>query len=88
VQQHVDILRWRMEELTAHFKVWLQEELVARKVWRVHPRDEFKKVIAKAEKVITKMQNLIIQKSRVLLEAQEPRRRSSVSWCDSVESKK
>lgn len=85
VQQHVDILRWRMEELSGHFEAWISDEMVARKKWRVHPRDEFKHLLSRMEKVTVKMHDVIVQDGRVLLEGGEPRRRSSMAWCDPVE---
>ena len=78
IQQHVDILRWRMEELSGHFEVWIADELVACKKWRLHPREELKRLLSNTERVTAKLQNIITKG--------DPRRRSSGSWCDPKES--
>ncbi len=80
IKQHVDIIKWRVEDLIKHFEEWMTDERVACKVWRVHPRNKLNLIVSKAEKITIKMENIITQG--------DPRRRSSVSWCDPVECSK
>jgi flavorubredoxin len=64
VQQHVNIIKWRMEELIGHYEVWIADEHVAGKKWRLHPREELKRLLSDAEKVTEKMDSLIRQGPR------------------------
>jgi hypothetical protein len=80
IKQHVDIIKWRVEDLIRQFEEWMTDEMVARKVWHVHPRDKLKLIVSKAEKITVKMENVITQG--------DPRRYSSGSWCDPAESSK
>jgi hypothetical protein len=78
IQQHVNIIKWRMEELSGHYEVWIADEQVAGKKWRLHPREELKRLLSDTENVTDKMDKLIRQG--------DTRRRSSGSWCDPGES--
>ena len=78
IQQHVNIIKWRMEELNGHFDDWISDELVACKKWCLHPAEELKRLLARTENLTVEMDNLIMQG--------DPRRRSSGSWCNPNES--
>ena len=85
VQQHIDILKWRMEEMREHFEAWIADEMVARKVWKTHPRREFEYFLSKTAAITAKMEDVLVRQHRVIEGSPEPRRHSSVSWGSPLE---
>jgi hypothetical protein len=78
IQQHTNIIKWRMEELHGHYDEWISSELVVCKKWRRHPAEELKQLLTRAENLTVEMDSLIMYG--------DPRRRSSGSWCNPNES--
>ena len=65
-QQHVDFVETLISELCARFETWIQDELVARKRWHRHPREELKGLISECSHTTAKMQEVMVHQSRKL----------------------
>ena len=65
-QQHVDFLEVVMRELRVRYREWMQDELVARKRWRVHPGQELHQLQAQVASTTAKMQQVMLHHSTTL----------------------
>ncbi len=65
-QHHVDFLQVLIRELRARFEEWMQKELVARKRWRMHPRDDLNRLLSESTRTNMRMADVIVNQSRKL----------------------
>ena len=65
-QQHVDYMHVLMRELRVHYDEWMQDELVARKRWRLHPGEELNRLRTEAQSTTAQMENAIAHQTRKL----------------------
>ena len=65
-QQHVDYMHVLMRELRLHYDEWIQDELVARKRWRLHPGEELNRLRTEAQSTTAQMESAIAHQHRKL----------------------
>ena len=70
-QRHVDFLHALTIEMSTHFEEWLQDEFVSHKRWCRHPRDDLSDLLSQSANVVSRMEDVIINKNRKLSAMEE-----------------
>jgi hypothetical protein len=75
LEHHVDVVRWRTEDVRGHFEAWIDDPYLQRKQWLRHPRLSFERLVAEGAQVLVGLQDELPPHSRVF-----PVKRASVTW--------
>ena len=65
-QHHVDYMHVLMRELRLHYDEWIQDELVARKRWRLHPGEDLNRLRTEAVSTTAQMDSAVAHQIRKL----------------------
>ena len=75
LEHHVDVVRWRTEDVRGHFEAWMDDPYLRRKQWLRHPRVSFERLVAEGAQVVVGLRDELPPQSRVF-----PVKRGSVTW--------
>ena len=65
-QHHVDYMHVLMRDLRVHYDEWIQDELVARKRWRLHPGEDLNRLRTEAVSTTAQMDSAVAHQIRKL----------------------
>jgi hypothetical protein len=64
LEHHVDVVRWRTEDVRGHFEAWIDDPYLMRNRWLRHPRLSFECLVAEGAQVLVGLRDELPRQCR------------------------